>query len=311
MVVRARSIVSAGLSGFFAPYIDADPRRTGAIGGGLGIADAISADVAVRLGGSNDVIISNKINGSEVDSCLARYIVKKMFELAGVRGGEIYIEQRISVPIGGGYGTSGGSAVAIAFATAKALRIDIDREFNTVAEIAHEADIICKSGLGTVVGVINQCEGIVLVSKPGGPGVAEVSCIGMDHNLVALTAFYNPISKNSILANVKDLERIKILGLETLRRIEFDPTPENFMANCRRFALETGFVTKRIEQIIDLLIRIEGILGVSMNMIGEAIFAILDRNSLSKALEVVNRTHPKWVYIWRPSVKSIMIEDMV
>lgn len=305
---RVRSIASAGLSGFFAPYIASDLRGTGAIGGGLGIAEAVIAEVSVDFSHSNELVVVNRINGYYVDSCLANYIAEKVFSTAGKNVGKVYIDQKISVPIGGGYGTSGGSAVAITFALAKAL--DMLADFNSVAEIAHEADIVCKSGLGTVVGILKPCNGIVLVSKPGGPEIAEINCIPMKPNLLALTAFYRPISKNSILVNSKDLEKVKTIGLETLRRIEANPTPENFIDNCYQFALETELLTPRIRHIVELLREVDGVLGASMNMIGEALFAIVNEYAIDKALEIIKKTAPLWVYMWKPSVNSVHVEEL-
>ncbi|MEM2627797.1 MAG: hypothetical protein QW775_06065, partial [Ignisphaera sp.] len=291
-----------------APYIASDLRGTGAIGGGLGIAEAVVAEVSVDFSHSSELMIVNRINGHYVDSCLANYIVKKVFSIAEKNsGGKVYIDQKISVPIGGGYGTSGGSAVAITFALAKALNVLTD--FSNVAEIAHEADIVCKSGLGTVVGILKPCKGIVLVSKPGGPGVAEIKCIPMRPGLLALTAFYKPISKNSILVNSKDLEKIKAIGLETLRRIEANPTPENFIDNCYQFALETELLTPKIRYVVELLRGVDGVLGASMNMVGEALFAIVNEYAIDKALEIIKKTDPLWVYMWEPGVDSLHVEE--
>ncbi|MEM1644632.1 MAG: hypothetical protein QXL96_01970 [Ignisphaera sp.] len=308
MVNKIRSIVSAGLSGFFAPYITSDLRNTGAIGGGLGIADAIVVEVSIDFNYGNGLAVINRINDYYVESCLAKYIAKRLYTLAGIGNGKVYIDQKISVPIGGGYGTSGGSALAITFALAKALNIPVD--FNNLAEIAHEADIVCGSGLGTVVGILKPCNGIVLVSKPGGPGVAEVKCIPVGPSLLALTAFYRSIPKNSVLGNPRDLEKVKAIGLETLRKIEANPTPENFIANCYMFALETGLLTPKIKQVIELTQNIEGVLGVSMNMIGEAIFVLVKDYVIDKTLEIIKKTNPVWVHVWKPSVKPIYVEEL-
>ncbi|MEM0027549.1 MAG: hypothetical protein QXT53_05960 [Ignisphaera sp.] len=305
---RVRSTASAGISGFFAPHIASDLRETGAVGGGLGVAKAIVVEVSVDLSHSDGLVVVNRINGSYIDGCLARYIAERIFAIAGRKGGRVYIDQRISVPIGGGYGSSGGSAVAIAFALAKALDIPID--FDDVAEIAHEADIVCKSGLGTVVGVLKPCDGIVLVSKPGGPRIAEVRCIPMEPNLTALTAFYRPIPKNSILSSSDHLEKVRAIGLETLKRIEASPTPENFIRSCYQFALETGFLTPKIRQVIELLQEIDGVIGASMNMVGEALFAIVYDYAVDKALEIIEKTSPVWVYRWRPGVNSVQVEEL-
>lgn len=308
MIRRVRAVVSAGLSGFFAPHITQNLAETGAIGGGLGIPDAVEAEVVVELGSSDGVVIVNKVNGGYLDGCIARYIAGKILGIASIKNCRIYIDQSISVPIGGGYGTSGGSAVAIAFALAKAL--DLDMDFNDIAEVAHEADIVCKCGLGTVVGIIKPCNGVVLVAKPGGPKVAEVRCIPIESGVVALTAFYKPIPKNTILTNPSDLEKVKMIGLETLKRIEDNPTPENFIENCYRFAIETNFITPRVKYVIDMMKKVKGCIGGSMNMIGEAVFAFIEEESVDEVVDVVKKTNPLWIYVWRPSVSYVKVEEI-
>lgn len=308
LINKVKSIASAGLSGFFAPHIVYNLAETGAIGGGLGISNAVEASVAVELAKGNGITIVNKVNGEYLDGCIAKYIAEKILTIAGVESCRIFIDQKISVPIGGGYGTSGGSAVAIAFALAKALDITVD--FNEIAEIAHEADIICKCGLGTVVGIIKPCNGIVLVVKPGGPKVAEVRCIPIKPRVVALTAFYRPIPKNTILTNTSDLEKVKNIGIETLKRIEKNPTPENFIENCYWFAVETKLMTHRIRQIIDTLKKVDGFLGGSMNMVGEAFFTLVEEKAVEEVLAIVKKSNPLWVNVWSPSVGYIRVEKI-
>lgn len=306
MIRKVKSAVAAGLSGFFAPYITDKLETTGAIGGGLGIDKAVTAEISVDLDYDNGVLVVNNINGIEVESCLAQYIVEKIFGISGLDSGWIRINQTISVPIGGGYGTSGGSALAISSAMARALNLPLD--LYTIAEVAHEADIVCKTGLGTVVGIMRPCNGIVLVVEPGGPRHARVVCIPLDSSIIGLTAFYRPIPKSAVLSSLSDLSKIKEIGFEILRKIEREPTPETFIENCYRFAIESGLMTPTVKNAIELLNKVEGALGSSMNMIGEALFALIDRNAVEKALEIVKTTKPSWIWVWKPSISGVHIE---
>ncbi|RLG80292.1 MAG: hypothetical protein DRO13_04070 [Thermoprotei archaeon] len=306
MKKRARARAAAGLSGFFAPHIAGTLRETGAIGGGLGIDGAVKADIAVELGEKQEIVVRNVINGEELDSCIARYIVEKLFAEAGVPGGRVHIEQEIAVPIGGGYGTSGASALAIAYALSRALGLASTPD--TVAEIAHEADIVCKTGLGTVVGIMQPCRGITLVAKPGGPGLALVKCIPLDQSLRAITAFYAPIPKNSILTSRIQLERVRKEGLAVLKSIEENPSPENFMEQCRSFAKKTGLITPRIERVLASLRSVEGVIGASMNMIGEAVFALVYADRVEDALAALSKTKPEWMHTWQPGSSGVVVE---
>lgn len=307
MITEIRIKNASGLSGFFAPHITNNLETTGAIGGGLGIDKAISARIFLDLN-YEGIDVVNYVNGSKIESCLAKYIVEKILSFTKLNKGRIIIEQNIFVPIGGGYGTSGGSAVAISFAIAKALKLSLD--FYSIAKIAHEADIICRTGLGTVVGIIKPCNGITIVAKPGGPGYAEVMCIPIDNSLTALTAFYKPVSKSFILSNLTNLKKIEVIGIKTLNNILQNPTPENFIENCYNFTIETNLLTPTVKHAIDLLKKIDGVVGVSMNMIGEAIFALIDKNVVDKTVEILRKTNPSWIYVWKPGCNGIDIESV-
>lgn len=67
-------------------------------------------------------------------------------------------------------------------------------------------------------------------------------------------------------------------------------------------------MTPTVRNTIELLNKVEGVIGASMNMIGEALFALIDKNVVDNAVEAVMTTNPKWVYIWRPNNNGIDIE---
>lgn len=295
------------MSGFFAPHIVDSIEATGAVGGGLGIDSAVKVSVVAEVLPHRGIAVSNKINGEYVESCIAKYIAKRFAELLGVDGLSVEIEQEVSVPIGGGYGTSGASALGISLALSRALKIGIS--YLDIVEIAHEADIVCRTGLGTVVGIMKNCHGIVLVRRPGGPLYVDLGCIPLDSSIVALSAFYRPIPKSEILAKTPGLDKIREIGFKTLEAIEQDPTPQNFVNKCYEFATAANLVTPRVKEALDMLRGVRGLLGGSMNMIGEAVFALIDRDYAEEAVEVLAKSRPKWMYLWRPASNGVAVED--
>ncbi len=291
--------VPAGLSGFFAPHITRELATTGAIGGGLVLDEGVSVELDVVSSASGEALIENYINGGRVESCIANYVVTKILGEAGLDSHRVIVKQTVKVPIGGGYGTSAASALAISIALAKAL--GIRRTLKRVAEIAHEADIVCKTGLGTVVGILNQGYGIVVVKKPGGPFYTEVEHILLDNSITAFTAFYKPINKAELLSRSDLLANARRTGLSTLKKIFRDPCPENFMKSCLEFSLKTGLLQGELRNMVLEVNKLRGVIGASMNMIGEGLYGLVENEYLDQVIEYVKSTSPSWIHSWRPA----------
>ncbi len=289
----------AGLSGFFAPHFTSELATTGAIGGGLVLDEGVSVELNVLSSDSGKALVENYINGSRVESCIANYVAAKILREAGLDSCRVVVKQMVEVPIGGGYGTSAASALAISIALAKAL--GIRRTLKWVAEVAHEADIVCKTGLGTVVGILNQGYGIVIVKKPGGPFHTEVEHILLDNSITAFTAFYKPISKAELLSRSDLLANAREIGLRTLKKIFRDPCPENFMKSCLEFSLKTGLLQGELRSIVLEVNKLRGVIGASMNMIGEGLYGLVEGEYLDQVIEYVKSTYPRWIHSWRPA----------
>jgi len=302
MKMKYATKVSGGLSGFFAPYIAENFVFTGAIGGGITVDRGVYLELSIDYHNSkNGVLVENYINNTKINnSCIAKYVTSRLLSEAGIDGIKIAINQRIDIPIGGGYGSSGASALAIALALANSLKLR--KTIKQIAQIAHEADIICRTGLGTVVGLLNPCGGIVIVKKAGDPYHAEIDHIPVDSSITAISAFYNPIPKNNILNSNNNLEKIRRIGLEILNEILKDPSPETFIRKCYEFAVKSELITNWVNSIIKEVASIRGVLGASMNMIGEGIFMFIERNYVENVINVINRTKPKWIHIWSPMI---------
>ncbi len=301
-MARARCWIPAGLSGFFVPHITDDVRTTGACGGGFALDRGVEVEVAIEYIDGDRVEVINRINGVGIESKLARYVVERIVEKYGLQKGiRVLIEQRIDVPIGGGYGTSGASALGIALALAKAAKVRAT--LLDLAMAAHEADIASRTGLGTVVGLLGPKHGIVLVVKAGGPGTAVVDCIPMDSSLYVVTAFYGAKDKTEILSNIHTLSFIRDVGLKTLRRVLETPSPEVFAEQCEEFARRTGLMISRISRVIEEAKRLEGVLGGSMNMIGDGLFLIVEKDRVEDVVHIIESVEkPRWVHWFRPGI---------
>lgn len=263
----------SAISSFFASHLVKDPLKCGAYGGGFTISRGVYVNLEVNLD-TNETIIENYINNIRVDSC----ILQKVVDLILPKDLKLYrisVKQRIEVPIGCGFGTSGASALAISFALAKAF--DLKMTYLQIARIAHIADLECKTGLGTVAGIVGG--GFRLALKPGAPGIGVVDRIPIrEDEYFILAAAFGPISTKDVLSNRQKLKYINKLGKQTLRDILEDISPENFMKCCKNFALKSGFMTSRVKKVIETAERV-GAIGATQNMIGEAVHALVDKSN--------------------------------
>ena len=267
----------AGLSGFFATHIvKGDLLRTGAIGGGITLEKGVHVTVKADPSEKNSVI--TLLNGKKADMYVARRVAEELLSLTEDCF-NLIIDQRIDVPVGGGLGTSGASAIATALAVAKAINLHIT--YYKVAQIAHIAEILSGTGLGTVSGLV--VSGLVLIVKPGAPGYDKVERILADDNLRVVIGFFGPIDKKKVLGR-KDLDKINEIGKEVLNRILDDPTPESFMKYCLHFAKSSGLISERVLECVETALRL-GAIGASQTMIGDAVFALADKDVVEDIVE--------------------------
>ena len=81
------------------------------------------------------------------------------------------IEHEISIPVGYGLGSSSAVALSLSLALDQALNTKLDK--NTIGQIAHNAEVNCKTGLGDVLASFHG--GFEIRVKPGAPGIGTVT----------------------------------------------------------------------------------------------------------------------------------------
>lgn len=269
----------SGLTGIFETHIvPGDPLATGARGAGIALEAGVRARVETREGG-----LEVLLNGEPGEWRVAATAARLVSEMAGYEGG-LRVEQWVEPPIGGGLGTSGASALATALATAQAL--GLKASYMEIARAAHRAELECGTGLGTVSGLV--VGGPVIVVEPGAPGLDRVDRFLVPGDVRVVVGFYSPIDKRSVLERSGGLERIDRLGAEALEKLTSKPGLHEFMAESRRFALESGLATERVRAAIRLLA--ERGFEASMAMIGETVFALVDEERAGEAAALLEST---------------------
>ena len=236
-----------------------------------------------------------KINGESQESADVSAHVLHAFLSKRKENYRILVEHDVQVPIGSGFGSSGSGALSLAFALNQALELGLSRV--EVAQIAHVAEVQCKTGLGTVIG--ETYGGVEIRVKPGAPGIGQIKHIPLTQYAV-VSLHFGPISTAHILGDPKIRQRINDFGGRLVDKLIDRPTACNFMAYSREFAECVGLMTGRMWAVL----KDADHLGFtcSMMMLGESLFSLVKRDRVAE-LHNVFCQHA-------PSEESIIVSDI-
>lgn len=263
-------------SGFFKPVITDNMETTGAIGGGITLASGTYITIKVLY--SLNCAIYTYLNNVKIKNSVAEYVVHQMLDNNLLQNKDIIIDIKCEVPISSGFGTSASSAYLTGILVNKLFNLGYnDRE---IAYIAHKTDIIFKTGLGSVCGLITP--GFVLIYEAGAPYKAKTLKIDYDTDDVVFIIWREGISKKEILSNSKRLNDIARIGQYTLEKILENPNAETFFEECWNFAVNSKLATQWSIYAINIIKGIDGLVGVTQAQIGDAIFGMIKHYALNE-----------------------------
>ena len=238
--------VPTSITCFFAPELR-DPLNSGSVGVGITI------DKVVKVSVSKGEELKIILNGEAVDFPTVEFVAKELnFK------GEIRIDTE--VPIGCGFGVSGASSLACAFAINDLM--NLNKSFFELADVAHKAEVINRTGLGDVV---TQCFGGIVVRKTAS---CPSRCV-VDKYLWNIELDILIIDK---LPTPDVLDKVKDVGKKYMKMFLKKPSVENLFKCSKMFAMESGLLDSEVKDVIEA-VESEGGLA-SMVMIGKAVFAI-------------------------------------
>jgi pantoate kinase len=238
----------ASITCFFSAVIRKNPLFSGSIGVGIALNIGAKAKALEREG--------VWVNGKKQDFPTVRYVIERL----GGRG----IEIEMDLPAGCGFGMSGASALATAFELNRVL--NLGKSFFQLADLAHEAEVVNKTGLGDVV--CQSFGGVVARKSAASPSKALVDRFFWNEELDIL--ILGSISTEEILKNVEIRKRIDRAGKECLARFLKKPTLENLFEQSKSFCIEAGID----DELLDIVEAVEVYGGkASVVMLGRAVFA--------------------------------------
>jgi len=288
-----RAFSPAGISSFF-EICDQTPdgrpiedlERVGARGGGFGLKKGVLTEVTVST--SKKQVVKVFINGKLApEAQTTRTVVDMLLEKAG-KPYSVTVQHRVEVPIGAGFGASAGGALTTGLALCRAL--DLNVTYLDLGRVAHVAEVTCKTGLGTVSGILFG-GGCVVVLQPGAPNHGSVDAIPMPSDLHIVAGVFEPCLTSQFLKSTKKRVVINKMGRTTLKRILAEPSLENFLHCSRDFAEKTGLATNRVVKLMEAAER-AGAIGAAQNMLGEAVHALVERDKVKSVLAAFERVLP-------------------
>jgi len=195
----------------------------GSRGAGASISRGVTTKVSVERSRENTFEI--RINGEKTCSAkVSEYVLKSLLSIA--EGSyRIQVEHSINIPVGSGIGSSGAGALSLALALNEALELGLTKV--EAAQIAHIAEINCRTGLGTVAAEFYG--GLKIGIVPGAPGISKAVQIPNADEYSVLFLHFGPISTREFLSNESMRRRVNEAGAKLLDELIDSPSPENFM----------------------------------------------------------------------------------
>lgn len=249
----------ANISLIFKSHANKDPRWTGSTGVGF----TIDKGIAVEISCSS----SNKIffNGKVIDFPTVLYVIQTLTNQT--------VTVRISseLPLGYGFGLSGASALATAYAINKLL--SLNKSEKDLAIIAHTADVIHRTGLGDVT---NQYLGGFLV-KFVPSSHFEGEKIELTNTPVYIK-YFSKLETPSVLNNAETIEKVNTAAdsaMEQMKRLiqkDNNITMSTILAISKQFVTESDLLNdKQTIQLIDSIEKAGG--HATMMILGNAVVA--------------------------------------
>ena len=261
--------VPGHITGFFTIENHDISLKNGSCGAGF----LLSKGVRTTISKADELTVDiNQGNNTIIDEVLSIMEIDANFK----------ITQDIQLPIGAGFGTSAASALSLTLAINEFLNLGYSRDL--CGQIAHMAEVNIGGGLGDVIAQTGQ--GMVLRTQPGAPGIGEIK--SFKHDVYIGWKTFGGIDTASIIRDPHHNEVLSDIGLKYLEFFEEKPSLRNFLDFSCRFSNETNLMSDEVKELVDYINSRSNILGSSMAMLGNTVFAFAQNEDDLKNLEIEN-----------------------
>ena len=282
--MEAQAFCPAHVTGFFKAHLDdnqSNLENLGSMGAGFSIKQGVTTKVKINSKNNQESNFRISTSGYQSDKTdVSEYVLNEFLKLDDFSTKFFDIEHEVSIPVGYGLGSSSAVALSLAFALDQALDTKLDKE--KIGQIAHNAEVSCKTGLGDVLASFHG--GFEIRIKPGAPGIGSVEKIAIEKISILMICF-SPISTNKFIK--ERLSQINGLGGKMVNRLLESKNYEHFQDMSLEFAKYVDVMTPRMQKLVDDLSKNNIKCGIAL--FGETVFSMISKDDEDKVLEILQK----------------------
>jgi pantoate kinase len=282
--MEATAFCPAHVTGFFKAHLDDNQNNLenlGSMGAGFSIKQGVITKVKIETRNNQETNFEITSKGYQSDKTdVSEYVLNEFLKLGDFSTKFFKIEHNVSIPVGYGLGSSSAVALSLSFALDQALQTKLDKI--RIGQIAHNAEVKCKTGLGDVLASYHG--GFEIRVKAGAPGIGHVEKIATEKISIIMICF-SPISTNKFIK--ERLSQINGLGGKMVNRLLESKNYEHFQDMSLEFAKYVDVMTPRMQKIVEELS--ENNIKCGIALFGETIFSMIPQKEESKVSEILQK----------------------
>ena len=282
--MEATAFCPAHITGFFKAHLEdnhSNLENLGSMGAGFSIKQGVTTRVKVKPKDNQKSNFKITTHGYQSDKTdVSEYVLNEFLKLGEFTNKFFEIEHDITIPVGYGLGSSSAVALSLSFALDQALETKLERVI--IGQIAHNAEVNCKTGLGDVLASYHG--GFEIRVRPGAPGIGHIEKIDTEKISIIMICF-SPISTNKFIK--ERLSQINGLGGKMVNKLLESKDYEHFQEMSLEFAKYVDVMTPRMQNLVDELSNNNIKCGIAL--FGETIFSMVPQKEKSKVVEILQK----------------------
>lgn len=274
---EATAFAPCHVTAFFVPNIEPkEPMRTGSWGAGLCLGTGVVASVEIMADAPGAIKIDR--GGDSAEAATTREAVRLM-----LRDHEVGVRCTVheGAPVGQGFGVSGASALASAFAVGRCLGMGRSQAL----QAAHLAEVRNRSGLSDASA--SFVGGVVLRTSPGLPPFGASKRLPARGDVVVATVGPS-LETGSLLRDETVMGQVSQAGRSCMEAVNQRPTLETVIEQGARFAREIDLVEESTLRAVDAC---QSAGQAMVAMLGNTVVAYGDMDGLVDVLEGFGDPH--------------------
>jgi pantoate kinase len=282
--MESKAFCPAHITGFFKAHLEDSQNNLenlGSMGAGFSIKHGVTTKVKINTKSNQQSNFHITTKGYQSDKTdVSEYVLNEFLKLGKFSDKFFDIEHEILIPVGYGLGSSSAVALSLSYALDQALDTKLDK--TRIGQIAHNAEVNCKTGLGDVLASYHG--GFEIRVIPGAPGIGSVEKIFTDKITILMICF-SPISTNKFIR--ERLSQINGMGGKMVNKLLESKNYEHFQDMSLEFAKYIDVMTPRMQKLVDELSQKKIKCGIAL--FGETVFTMIPKEKENDVLEILHK----------------------